>query len=94
MATTKHPQQPLEKCPDGVIRFKENKIVRWLVDSKRISMNELAMMDFPDEEREHFAQLIGYSVTGFGELCYVSDEAYNEAVSNREKLAATDREQS
>jgi len=37
------------------------------------------MIGFPQEDREQFAQLIGYSLSGFGELDYVSDETYEVA---------------
>ena len=40
-------------------------------------MNELACMDFSQEDSEQFAQLIGYSVSGFSELSYVSNDTYN-----------------
>jgi hypothetical protein len=42
-------------------------------------MNRLAMMDFSDEDRAHFAQLIGYSLYGWADLSYVSDEAFERA---------------
>jgi hypothetical protein len=42
-------------------------------------MNSLARMNFSNEDREQFAQLIGYSLSGFSELSYVSDEIYNAA---------------
>lgn len=42
-------------------------------------MNHLAREDFPREDREQFAQLIGYSLDGFGTLSYVSDEVYAAA---------------
>ncbi|GMV06748.1 MAG: hypothetical protein AMXMBFR53_30230 [Gemmatimonadota bacterium] len=34
---------------------------------------------FSVEDSEQFAQLIGYSLSGFGELSYVTDETYNAA---------------
>ncbi len=71
----KHPMQPIEKDENGVIRFKENKIVRYLLDAGPFDMNQLAMLPFSQEDREQFAQLIGYSVGGFGELSYVSQES-------------------
>jgi len=74
-----HPVQPLEKDPNGVLRFKENKIVRFLLDNGGYDMNKLATMPFSQEDREQFAQLIGYSLGGFGELSYVSDETYKRA---------------
>lgn len=72
----KHPVQYLYIDESGVVRFKENKIVQFLLDAGPFDMNQLALMNFEDEDREHFAQLIGYSVSGFGDLDYVSDEVY------------------
>lgn len=76
---TKHPMQPLYLDKHGTVRFKANPIVRTLLDKGGLDMNALAMMEFTDEDRAHFAQLIGYSLGGFGELSYVSDEVYIEA---------------
>lgn len=72
----KHPIQPLEDDGKGVIRFKSNAIVRHLLDNGGISMNDLARMEFSQEDREQFAQLIGYSHSGSGDLGYVSDEVW------------------
>ena len=75
----KHPIQPLEIAEDGVLRFKANKIVQYLLDHGGIDMNKLAMLDFPREDREQFAQLIGYSHSGAGDLQYFSDETWSAA---------------
>jgi hypothetical protein len=72
----KHPIQPLEKDPNGVVRFKGNSIVKHLLNNGGIDLNQIACMDFPREDREQFAQLIGYSLSGFAELSYVTDETY------------------
>jgi len=37
------------------------------------------MMNFPDDDRMQFAQLIGYSVGGYEELSYVSDASVEKA---------------
>jgi hypothetical protein len=79
----KHPVQPLVTMPKGTVRFKANKIVQFLYDTSRNKMNELALMPFSNEDREQFAQLIGYSLGGFGELPYVSDETYRRAARQR-----------
>lgn len=78
--TPKHPIQPLIRTDDGIIRFKENKIVKFLLDAGPFDMNQLAMMPFSVEDYEQFAQLIGYSLCGFGDLSYVTDETYNRVV--------------
>lgn len=78
--TAKHPIQPLEKDSNGVLRFKQNTIVRFLLESGPNDMNKLAMMPFSVEDRQQFAQLIGYSLSGYSELSsYVSDDAYAAA---------------
>ena len=81
----KHPIQPLEKDKHSTVRFKENAIVRHLLDNGGIDLNALAMIDFTQEDREQFAQLIGYSLSGFGELSYVSDATYEAADNMHEK---------
>ncbi len=75
----KHPIQPLEKDEDGVVRFKANAIVNYLLDNGGIDMNDLARVDFSQEDREQFAQLIGYSLSGSGDLSYMSDATYEAA---------------
>lgn len=74
-----HPIQPLQEDADGVLRFKPNKIVQWLLEAGHFSLNTVAMTKFPQEDREQFAQLIGYSLAGFGDLSYVRDETYAAA---------------
>lgn len=83
----KHPVQPLGEDEAGTLRFKKNAIVAYLLDSGGTDMNKLAMMPFSKEDRQQFAQLIGYSLCGYGELPYVTDEAYKAAASQikREK---------
>lgn len=68
-----HPMQPII---DG--RFKENKIVSYCLDNKT-DMNRIAMKDFTDDDRMQFAQLIGYSLGGYSDLSYVTDESYYRA---------------
>ena len=72
----KHPIQPLVKV-GGVLRFKENAIVQHLVDL--VGLNAIERLDVSDDDRQQLAQLIGYSLSGYGELNYVSDEACQAA---------------
>ncbi len=80
----RHPIQPLVTDKHGVIRFKENTIVSYLLANGGIDLNHLARRDFPQEDREQFAQRIGYSLSGFSDLSYVSDETYDTAVKSAE----------
>lgn len=76
---TNHPIQPLAADDNGVTRFKRNAIVCHLLDHGGIDLNALAGMDFSDDDRRQFSQLIGYSLSGYGELPYVDDYTYNTA---------------
>ncbi len=76
---TRHPIQPLEDDGKGVIRFKANAIVRYLLDHGGIDLNKLALLDFSREDREQFAQLIGYSHSGACDLGYMTDETLSAA---------------
>lgn len=77
---SRNPLQPVELV-DGVMRFKRNKIVDRLVDIAQrhgYSLNEI-VTDYYEgvysqDDMEQLAQLIGYSICGFHEISYVSDE--------------------
>lgn len=64
----KHPIQPVEFV-GGVIRFRENLIVKFLLDQYEPGLNDIALRfnDNP-EDYEQLMMLIGYSVSGFGDL--------------------------
>jgi hypothetical protein len=93
--SVRHPIQPIVKDINGTLRFKANAIVRYLLDFNagghgkpgHIGMNELAVMEFSQEDREQFAQLIGYSLSGFGELSYASNDTYGVVDKMAEKKA-------
>ena len=75
--TTQNPtphMQPIEIAADGVVRFRENKIVRFLLDAGPFDMNQLALMRFDRANYSEFAQLIGYSVSGYGDLSYADPD--------------------
>lgn len=70
-------ENPIQPIIDG--RFKENKIVSDLLDfaqSKGFGLNEIAMKNYSKTDRQQFAQLIGYSVSGYGSLSYVDNDHY------------------
>lgn len=81
--STSHPMQPVE-IVGGVARFKKNAMVdhlyEWAV-ARGMGMNEMAAIGFSTEDWMQFAQLIGYSVSGYGDLSYVTDESYDAAAS-------------
>ncbi len=71
---SKNPIQPICTDENGTIRFKQNKIVRDLLDfasARGFSLNEIARKDYDRDDQIQLAQLIGYSVSGFGDLSYV-----------------------
>lgn len=80
MNKAKHPIQPIVFDDYGVARFKSNPIVEWLLESGPFDLNQIAILPgITDEDHEQFAQLIGYSVSGAGDLSYFSDDTWNKA---------------
>lgn len=105
MKTTKklppHPMQPVYVNDEGIVRFRANAIIRYIVDHAgdlvhpgapvidpvtkrpmhqgRLDLSKLAELDFPQEDREQFSQLMGYSISGYHELSDVSDESAAQA---------------
>ena len=74
--------QPIVQDEKGIIRFKRNGLVDALYEhgvKTGLGLNELHCMDFTEADRQQFAQLIGYSVSGYGDLSYVTVEAYEAA---------------
>ncbi len=80
-----HPMQPTGSDSQGVLRFKENQIVRFLLDCGGYDLNKLCVIGnnrgWTDDDWTQFAQLIGYSVSGWADLSYVSDVAYDRVDS-------------
>lgn len=81
------PIQPLTFDKHGVIRFEANPLVRHLLDDGPFDMNHLRVWCFKNnidnKYQEQFAQLIGYSLSGFGDLSYVSDLTYERAYASK-----------
>jgi len=73
------PMQSIILDLHGTPRFKKNAIVCHLFDRGGITMNDIARQEFSDEDRMQFAQLIGYSTSGYGGLSYVSKSSRDKA---------------
>jgi hypothetical protein len=70
----KNPMQPILKDSVGCLRFKTNEIVRAVHEvakAHKFGLNEIAMRNFTEDDQKQFAQLLGYSVSGYGDLPYV-----------------------
>ena len=80
---TRHPVQPLVYDEHGTLRFKKNAIVRFLLDNGNFDLDKLERMNFTDGDWEQFLQLIGYSVSGFGEWACVTEETLALACDQR-----------
>lgn len=67
--------QPVVLDDDGVVRFKVNRVVRWMSDrlkERGIGLNEIFIAHDPRgddrDDYQQLMQLIGYSVSGYGDL--------------------------
>jgi len=65
-----------------------NSIVRYLVENGPHGLNHLATQGFCQKDSEQFAMLIGYSISGAGELSYFSDAMYSRAAAEYDKRIA------
>lgn len=84
-----HPMQQILHGPDNIIRFRKNQIVSDLLDhssSRGMSLNDIARGRYSKEDHMQLAQLIGYSVSGYGDLSYVSPESLGAADRVAEQL--------
>lgn len=70
-----HPIQPLEIDAHGTLRFKENKIVRFLLDEYKPGLNHLCQIA-TSEDYCQLIQLIGYSHNGTTNMGSMSDEVW------------------
>ncbi len=85
----RRPMQPFVVKKDKVVRFKANVIVSTLLEectNRGYSLNDLAWIKFTQADWEEFYQLIGYSLCGYHELSFVSDETAREATKEAKKL--------
>lgn len=92
MKKTKHPMQPIVLV-DGVARFHRNRIVERLLDilkGKGIGLNEIAVMfdrlGADNDDYQQLMQLIGYSVSGYGDLSSHDPAILAEADFEVEKM--------
>lgn len=86
--------QPIVKTESGVVRFKENRIVSDLLEAARgtrhLDLNQIAIDyargKYTQAEMMQVAQLIGYSVSGFGDLSYADRAVVRRADRKAEQL--------
>lgn len=80
----------LYKDQRGVVRFKPNAIVNWLVDTGRVSLNDIVENQppggWPVEDQEEFWQMINYSVGGYGDLSFIRPETIDDAYEAMNRL--------
>jgi len=88
MTKRHHPMQEIKFDDHGVIRFRENKIVRFLLDQYKPGLNGICARFGQDKnpDYEQLMMLIGYSVSGFGDLSNVERRTINAADKKAKKL--------
>ena len=84
------PMQPIVKDEHDVARFQKNRIVYDLWKEGKVDLNTIGIRaadgEYTEAEQMQFAQLIGYSVSGFGDLSYADREVVRRADRLAEKL--------
>ena len=87
-----HPSQFVEVADDGILRFRTNEIVRYMVDNGPWDLNTLSQIGDPQDYAQ-LAQQIGYSVSGWSGLSMVNSAAYAAAEVEQELTKRRMREQ-
>lgn len=85
----KHPMQPVVIAGDGCARFKQNEIIMFLLqfaERRGTDLNCIAAMDFSRDDYSQLMQLIGYSVSGYGDLSCANRRHVRQADRNAAKL--------
>jgi hypothetical protein len=82
----KQPMQPIVVADDGVVRFQANKVIEWIVDSGKVSLDDVAMLKVPVGDKEQFWQMLGYSVSGYGGLLFVRRKTRLKASSKAARV--------
>ena len=72
-----YPMQPMQNK-----RFEANPIIEHFIEDLNAVAIWCQLNDIDGKYQEQLAQLIGYSLSGYGELSYVSDESYDRAVKS------------
>lgn len=63
-----HPIQPLILDENGVLRFKPNQIVRFLLDGQPIDLNRVMNANFSADDRSQLVQLLGIPVSSYADF--------------------------
>jgi hypothetical protein len=80
--------QPIGIASDGFVRFRANAVIRWLQDNGHINLNRIHVEAFPAEDVEQFYQLLGYSVSGYGDLSFVRKKTVEATDAEAERILA------
>ena len=74
--------QPIALDENGTARFRENDVVRWLteevIDLNKISI-QCQLRDFDKYDVAQFWQMLGYSVSGYGDLSFIPKSIVQKA---------------
>lgn len=88
----RHPRQPVVMADDGIVRFRENAIVRHLLNTSRTDLHQLSVAvahgEYSEDDYAQLLQLIGYSVSGYGSLSVATPEEVAAADAEAETFVA------
>lgn len=80
------PMQPIILASDGVVRFTQNRIVSRLPYDMNQIVRDYCEGKYTQAEMMQFAQLIGYSISGFGDLNYADKDVVRRADRKAESI--------
>jgi len=69
--------QPLYTDNRGILRFKENDVILYLLHKSGITIEQVASLPFSNEDKIQFVQLIGIDIVAFEFLPFVTSDLFN-----------------
>ncbi len=87
----KPPMQPIGFDDQGVARFRANDVVQWLWETGQIDLNRIRVERFNKYDVAQFWQMLGYSVSAYGELSFIPKAVVEEADAKVEALIAKEK---
>lgn len=94
--SVKQPMQPIELDEKGTPRFKGNGVIKYLFQTGKLNLNDLSVLlgqgAFSQEDYSQITQLLGYSVSGWGDLSTSPEHLVRAADAEAHLLTSGKRE--
>lgn len=89
-----HPLQDIFLDTDGIVKFRENRIIASMFNSGKIDWRKIDRSEFSDEDKRQLAMLMGLSVDDFACLPYIDEDTKEQVNAIKMELLSEARKRS